>query len=83
MLLIKKLLEIGLGLLLVIRNDGTSQLKWSQNIYPQILVTFKIKNLATSDCVKDWGKVAPQQGLGKEAPGKVWTGDTRSGYLGT
>jgi len=24
--------------------------------------TFKIKNLATSNCVKDWGKVAPRQG---------------------
>jgi len=27
--------------------------------FPKILVTFKINNLATSDCVKDWGKVAP------------------------
>jgi len=40
---------------------GTSQLKRSQNIYSQILITFKIKNLVTSDCVKDWGKVAPRQ----------------------
>jgi len=31
-------------------------------MYLQILVTFKIKNLATSDCVKNWGKVAPRQG---------------------
>ncbi len=30
---------------------GTSQLLRSQNIYPQILATFKIKNLATSNCV--------------------------------
>jgi len=41
--------------------------------FPKILVTFKIKNLATSNCVKDWGKVAlaglgqgsPQQGKGR------------------
>jgi len=29
---------------------------------PQILGTFKIKNLAKSNCVKDWDKVAPWQG---------------------
>jgi len=40
------------------------------------LVTFKIKNLATSDCVKDWGEVALRQGKGREALGRVWAGDT-------
>ncbi len=30
---------------------------------PKILVTFKIKDLETSDCVKDFGK-APLAGLG-------------------
>jgi hypothetical protein len=30
--------------------------------FPQILVTFKIKNLATSHCVKECVKVAPWQG---------------------
>jgi len=44
---------------------GTSQLKWSQNIFPKILVIFKIENLATRNCVKDWGKLSPPPaGLG-------------------
>jgi len=30
------------------------------------LATFKIKNLATHNCAKDWGKVAPA-GLGWES----------------
>jgi len=31
-----------------------------------MLVTFKIKNLATHNCVKDWGKVASgRAGAGK------------------
>jgi len=30
--------------------------------FPQILVTLKIKNLATRNCVYDWGKLAPRQG---------------------
>jgi len=41
---------------------GTSQLYLSQNIFPKMLVTFKIKNLATCNYVKNWGKVAPWQG---------------------
>jgi len=39
------------------------------------LVTFKIKNLATHNCVKDWVKVAPQQGWGRKAHGRVRVGD--------
>ncbi len=31
----------------------------SQHIFPKILGTFKIENLAASNCVKDWGKVDP------------------------
>jgi len=38
---------------------GKSQLKRSQNIFPKILGTFKIKNLAASNCIKDWDKVVP------------------------
>jgi len=41
------------------RHVGTNQLKRSLNIFPQILVSFKIKNLATDICVKDCDKVAP------------------------
>jgi len=29
--------------------------------FPKILGTFKIINLGTSNCVKDWGKVAPAE----------------------
>ncbi len=36
--------------------------------FPKILVNFKIKNLTTCNCVKDWGKVSPRQGWGREAP---------------
>ncbi len=36
--------------------------------FPKILITFKIKNLATSNCVNDLGKVAP---------GKVRAGDSK------
>jgi len=43
--------------------DHSFRLWQPLNIYPQIFLTFKIKNLATSDCVKVWGKVA-QAGLG-------------------
>ncbi len=51
------------------RNSGTSQFKQSQNISPQILVTFKIKNLATHNCAKDWNKVDPgRAGVGKPPP---------------
>jgi len=39
------------------------------------LETFKIKNLAPSNCVKDWGKVA--QGRGWETPGRVRAGDAK------
>jgi hypothetical protein len=39
------------------------------------LGNFKIMNLATSNCVKDWDKVALQQGLGKETPGRVRAGN--------
>jgi len=41
------------------------------------LVTFKIKNLATSNCVKDCGKVAPWQALCREAPYRVRAGDAK------
>ncbi len=47
---------------------GTSKIWRSQNIFPQILVTFKIKNLATHNCDKDWGR---------EASGKVRVGDAK------
>jgi hypothetical protein len=46
-------------------------------IFPQILVTFKIKNLTISNCVKDWGKVSPRQGWCKEAPGRVRVRDAK------
>jgi len=35
---------------------------WPKIVFPKILGTFKIKNLATSNCVKDCGKVALQHG---------------------
>jgi len=41
------------------------------------LVTFKNKYLATHYCVKDWDKVAPWQGWGREAPGRVRVGDAK------
>jgi len=37
----------------------------AQNVFPQILVTFKIKNLATSNCVKEWVKVSLPAELGQ------------------
>jgi len=38
----------------------TAQVNFSGPIFsPQILVIFKIKNLAKHNCVKDWVKVAP------------------------
>jgi len=40
------------------------------NYFSQILVTFKIKNLATHNCAKDWGKVVPAGlGMGKPTTG--------------
>ncbi len=47
-----------------------------KNIFPKILVTFKIKNLATHNCVKEWDKVSPQ-GWGREALGRVRVGDAK------
>ena len=44
---------------------------------PQISVTFKIKNLATCDCVKDSGKAASRQGWGREAPDRARAGNTK------
>jgi len=41
------------------------------------LVTFKIKHLAAHNCVKDWGKVALQQGWGRKAPDRVRVGDAK------
>jgi len=41
------------------------------------LVTFKNKNLATCNCVKGWSKVAPLQGWGRKAPGKVRVRDAK------
>jgi len=41
------------------------------------LATFKIKNLATRNCVNDWGKVTPRPGWGREATGKVRIRDAK------
>jgi len=41
------------------------------------LLTFKIKHLVTQNCVKDWGKVAPRQGWGRKAPGRVRERDAK------
>jgi len=49
--------NITCSIILLATIGGTSQLKRSQNISPQILGTIKIKNLAKSNCVMDWGKV--------------------------
>jgi hypothetical protein len=46
-------------------------------MFTQILVISKIKNLATHTNVKDWGKVAPRQGWGRKAPGRVRVGDAK------
>jgi len=40
------------------------------------LGTFKIKNLATSNCVKDWGN-CPRHGLGREAPCRISAEDAK------
>ncbi len=56
---------------------------------PQILVTFKIKNLTRCNCVKDWDweKGAPRQDWDRKAPGRVRVGDainlSEKVYLGT
>jgi hypothetical protein len=42
----------------------------AQNIFPKILVNFKIKNLATDICAKDLSKVAP---------GRTWVGKPLAG----
>jgi len=34
-----------------------------------------MKNLATSNCVKDWGKVAPGRDRVREVPSRVRTED--------
>jgi len=41
------------------------------------LVAFKIKNLATSNCVKDWGKMTAWQGCGREGLGRVRVEDAK------
>jgi len=50
--------------------DKLAQVNFSS--FPKILGTFNNKNLATTNCVKDWGKVAP---------GRVRAGPARQGMI--
>jgi len=46
------------------------------------LVTFKIKNLATCNCVKSSSKAALPQGWGREVPDRVRVGDAKFVWYG-
>ena len=55
-------------------NLGTSQLKRSQNIFHQVLVSFENSNLALSIWVRGWGNVALERAREREPPAGLGQG---------